>query len=546
MTETFESENTSTDELRAKVVKMKKQKQLDPQTQNYLDKEDEKRFTSFEYWAKRGDLEEEAQNNDKLSRKQVDDVLDELNRLTPKWLTHTFDPHRKKVKHSISSQPLLEYVQERTYIMFTERYPTGIEFIGTHWREIGKMSLANTQIENAVITALQRFGLYDITKGGDFQKHLRYVLTKMKQYKDITFGNDKLVNFKNATLNLTTGRYHSHKFDDYLIECLPIDYVNSDDGGLVLDYATHLLGDEVQTLVEWFGYMFYNDMTTMNHILFIQGVGGNGKSTLLNILAQAFGEFASGQTLSQLTSPNEGSRNLAELFNKRANIIAEAEPFISPDALMLLKKLTSGDMISANPKNKDVFTYRNKAKFIVSANRSLPNVPNEPEYQRRFVLLSADAPAISSMSDSQAFKEKYDKDTKLPPELPKFVSYAIKQAKKALERRELTILPATKSRTDAWLADGDYVQSFIDNYMPETIGMYGVSLAYLLERFNEHREEDGEKTLTKGHFRKELEGKGLTLEPNGRKALEEDGHIVDDWNIQRRNRIKERGYLGEK
>lgn len=545
MTETIEPQNTSTDELRAKVAEIKKQKQLDPQTQNYLDKEDEKRFSSFEYWAKRGDLEKEAQDNEKLSRQQVDDVLDELNRLTPKWLTHTFDSHRNKVRHSISSQPLLEYIQERTFIVFTERYPNGIEFIGTHWREIGKMSLANALIENAVITALQRFNLYDMTKSGDFQKHLRYVLNGVKRYQNIKFGSDTLVNFKNRTLNLDTGITHAHTFDDYLIECLPIDYVDSDDGGLVLDYAKHLLGDEAQTLAEWFGYMFYNDMTTMNHILFIQGVGGNGKSTLLNILAQAFGEFASGQTLSQLTSPNEGSRNLAELFNKRANIIAEAEPFISPDALMLLKKLTSGDMISANPKNKDVFTYRNKAKFIVSANRALPNVPNEPEYQRRFVLLSADAPAISTMPNPQAFKEKYDKDTKLPPELPKFVSYAIKQAKKALERRELTILPATKSRTDAWLADGDYIQSFIDNYMPETIGMYGVSLAYLLERFNEHREEDGEKTLTKGHFRKELEGKGLNIENSPRKPIEEDGHIVDNFDKKKRNRVTGRGYLDE-
>jgi hypothetical protein len=336
MTETIEPQNTSSDELIAKVAEIKK---------------DKKYFNSFEYWAVRKDFEKEAQSTDDLTAQQVDDVLEKLNTYTPNWLSHTFDPHKNKFKHTISSQLLLEDAQERTFIIFTERYPNGIEFIGTHWREIDKMSLANTLIEDAVITALERFNLYDVTKVGDFQKHLRYVLNGFKRYQDIEFGSDTLVNFKNCTLNLNTGITHSHKFDDYLIECLPIDYVDSDDGGLVHEYTKYLLGDEAQTMVEWFGYMFYKDTSTLNHIVFMQGVGGNGKSTLLKAYSRAFGEYASAYTLKELSGDNAGFA-MAGLDNKRANIIAETDTYISEEGLTTLKKLTGGRSCDCQSKGK--------------------------------------------------------------------------------------------------------------------------------------------------------------------------------------------------
>lgn len=493
------------------------------------------------YWRVRNETQDKINQAITDGNHTPDDLmmmLNDLNKIAPIWLSHSLN--KGDIKHAISSEKLLKVIKDTTPILFTERYPDGIEYIGTHWREIKKIAHAKELIKSAVVDELQTLNLYDRIKPQDFRKHVDFVTLGMMKYKPITFGNNALVNFKNGTVNIQTGVIHPHDQDDYLTELLPVDYTDSTDGGLVYDYAKHLLGDEVQTLSEWFGYMFINDMATMNHIVFMQGVGGNGKSTLLIVLAEAFGQYASGHSLAVL-SGGSSDRYLSDLHGKRANIIAESDPYISPDGLTILKKLTGGDFISANPKGKDPFTFTNRAKFIVSANFNLPDVENEPEFRRRFVLLNAGAPAIETMDNPLAFKEKYSKD-KMIADLPKFIGYSIRQAQKAMQAKALTILPSTKARTDDWLGSSDLVQKFVDSFIVPTHGNFGVTRNYLLKAFNEFLKDELGEEMSTPEFIKSMARKGVKFEPLPTKGHSIDAEVVDDHHLNKRNRAKGKGY----
>ena len=95
------------------------------------------------------------------------------------------------------------------------------------------------------------------------------------------------------------------------------------------EYARYLLGDDAQTLIEWFGYMFFKDASILNLLLFLQGVGGNEvRASLLKAMLKAFGENAGSISFEQLTG-KEKDRFLDTLAKQWANIITESERILT-------------------------------------------------------------------------------------------------------------------------------------------------------------------------------------------------------------------------
>ncbi|MBM7616615.1 P4 family phage/plasmid primase-like protein [Weissella uvarum] len=470
----------------------------------------------------------------------LDQLLTELSDISPKWLLHHYDPKTKQIAHSINYEQFLKAIQQKLPLIFTPQYKNGILYTGKHWEEYDSKREAKEVIKTACIDEIETVKLYSKLPNPILSKIYSYVQAGMTKEQPVQFDKKNYANFANGTLDLATNKMHPHNKDDYITKLLPINYEDSDQGGLVYEYAKHLLGDEVQTLSEWFGYMFFNDMATMNNIVFIQGTGGNGKSTLLHTLSQAFGQYAGGYSISQLDG-RDGDRFLDELSRKQVNIIAESDPYITENGLNLIKKLTGGDPVGANPKGKKPYTFINTAKFIVSANYNLPAIENEPEFRRRFVLLHAGAPAISTMDNPKAFKDKYSME-KMLKELPKFVSYSIKQAKRAMANKELTILPETKARTEEWLQSTDYVQHFTDMYIVPIEGLYGASRPYLLDRFNEFLDVEADDRMTAQEFTQAMNKKGFEFEITPRYGKSVDNELIDDYSKAKRNRLKNFGY----
>ena len=141
------------------------------------------------------------------------------------------------------------------------------------------------------------------------------------------------------------------------------------------------------------------------------------------------------------------------------------------------------------------------------------------------------------------YLEQYDKN-KLVAELPKFIYYAITQAKQAIECRRLTITDAAKQRTADWLTSDDLLSQFMKEYFVDTQGTNGVTVSYVHDLFKAFLMSDGvpaNDVMNERDLRKSLINHGLQLSRKPMKAIPADAELVDDYDTKRRSRIKGKG-----
>jgi P4 family phage/plasmid primase-like protien len=110
------------------------------------------------------------------------------------------------------------------------------------------------------------------------------------------------------------------------------------------------------------------------NLIIAYGEGGNGKSTLFNLLARVLGDYSgslSAETLTANCRKNK-SPEYAELRGKRLVIAAELEEGMRLDT-SIVKKLCSTDPILAEKKYKDPFTFVPSHTVILYTNH-LPKI----------------------------------------------------------------------------------------------------------------------------------------------------------------------------
>jgi putative DNA primase/helicase len=111
-------------------------------------------------------------------------------------------------------------------------------------------------------------------------------------------------------------------------------------------------------------------LTTEHHFMFLHGRGANGKSTFLEILVAAFGNYA-GRAGSRLiyATDHHGTPDdqIAELFGRRLIIASEtAEGFRLQEGL--LKDITGGDTLRGCRKYEHAFSFKSTAKLWLAGN----------------------------------------------------------------------------------------------------------------------------------------------------------------------------------
>ena len=475
------------------------------------------------------------------------DVKSRLNEKSPHWLVHDIDKSGKLSVWVPDINLFVDDIKERRHIIVVnDTHPDGLYWNGKYWDKFTKQQPLLKVIKSDSIKLLNKYRVFDKVSRQKRSDMIELAQTLIPEPSYQVFNSEDLVSFENGTLDLKTMQLHEYREEDYLTSLLPVKIIASDDGGLVAEYARYLLGDDAQTLIEWFGYMFFLNDDSLQHIVFIQGQGGNGKSTLLKVLLSAFGieRFGGSISFSQLAG-KDSSRYMEQLAGMYANILTESDSTISTDGLDILKKIASGDPLTANPKGRDTHSFKVHAKFLISANFNLPTFPDQKEYSRRLVLLSAGAKPITDMDDAEreAYMSKYHED-KLVAELPKFIYYAITQAKKAIERRRLTITDAAKQRTADWLTSDDLLSQFMKEYFVDTQGTNGVTVSYVHDLFKAFLMSDGvpaNDVMNVRDLRKSLINHGLQLSRKPMKAIPADAELVDDYDTKRRSRIKGKG-----
>ena len=173
------------------------------------------------------------------------------------------------------------------------------------------------------------------------------------------------LNLENGLFNIKTFEFTPHTPDLLTTIRMPIKYNPTAICPATEKFISEIVYPEhVKLIKEMIGYCLYHDYTYQNWFL-LHGEGENGKSKLLSLIGRFLGE----ENISSIGLQELEQRFAAvNLYGKSANVVADLSD-ADLKRTARLKQLTGGDLITAEPKFKNAFTYFNFAKLIYSCNK---------------------------------------------------------------------------------------------------------------------------------------------------------------------------------
>lgn len=234
-----------------------------------------------------------------------------------------------------------------------------------------------------------------------------------------------------------------------------------------------------------------------------QGAGSNGKSTLFNVINKVLGDYAGKIPAESLTTKAKNIKvDLAELFGKRFVLASETEEGQRLSNQML-KQIASTDMITAEKKYHDPFTFEPSHSAVLYTN-FLPSLGSlDKGTKRRIIICPFKAEITSPIKDyaERLFKESSGV----------ILKWLVEGAKKYYEASYN--LPKCKVCDDAkneYIADNDWLSHFIDDCC--VVGkMEKQSSGELYKAYRSWCEETGEYSKKGSDFTKALQLQGFEL-----------------------------------
>ena len=174
-----------------------------------------------------------------------------------------------------------------------------------------------------------------------------------------------LINVNNGIYNLKTEKLEPHDSKYYFLYKIPIDYKPNAKMPKITEYFNSTLKKEyIDLSQEIFGYCLYYDYP-IHGMVYLLGRGRNGKSVFINLLISMLGrENTASKEISSLMSNRFAS---SSLYGKLINVCGEMSTGVMKNTDML-KRLSAGDMIDAEFKGRDAFSFPNRAKIITACN----------------------------------------------------------------------------------------------------------------------------------------------------------------------------------
>lgn len=278
-------------------------------------------------------------------------------------------------------------------------------------------------------------------------------------------------------------------------------------------FIEETIGEENKDFIfEWFGYNFYREYIVQK-MLFVQGVGGTGKSTIINILRDMIGaDNYAAVTLQYLM--NERFAKIG-LYRKVANFDTDAKPQYLADGATL-KMLTGEDAIHADRKNKEPITFYNYAKLTFAMNELPPMRDFSGGLKRRMMILEMNKPLTKEV------KAKYPLN-KIMKELPGIFNRSMEGLRRVLADKDFSISDSMRDSVEKWEKGNDVVAMFLEDECD-----FGqdkkAAVAEVYPTYRQYCLDSGYKPLARNSFNQRL--RELNFE---NKSAKENGKVIKKW-----------------
>lgn len=193
-----------------------------------------------------------------------------------------------------------------------------------------------------------------------------------------------LLTFRNGTVDLRTGELREHRRDDRLTRFVDLDYDPDAEAPRWTQFLDEVFPDDAELpgfIKRLIGYGVTGE--TREHVFALfYGHGSNGKSVLLNTLAEVFGGITGHVSQAAIAytrtfDPGAANPALAALRGIRLAVLSELSDGLRLNEA-LLKQLTAGDPVTARELYRGPFTFNPSALLLMATNHK-PDVRGQDD-----------------------------------------------------------------------------------------------------------------------------------------------------------------------
>lgn len=277
----------------------------------------------------------------------------------------------------------------------------------------------------------------------DFVAIMDYLKARTRVERNEIVPKRDCVNLLNGILEFSHGKVvftPRNKMSDFsdcnFIDILPVKY---DPGARSLE-IDRIIGeilkpDEVELFYEIVAYAFIND-SRFKKAFILAGKPNTGKTTLLNIIVNLFGEYNISSVSLYQMDPSKNTFAGADLDGVRLNIVDEM-PNITVKNVEIFKNASGGAVgFRVEKKHKDGYNIKPYAKHIFTANE-LPTVEDEISesfFSRIIIIILEHVFEAKSDGDLDSLKDKKFSEI----EKSGLLNHVIQALERLLRSREFT------------------------------------------------------------------------------------------------------------
>jgi len=336
-----------------------------------------------------------------------------------------------------------------------------------------------------------------------------------------------IINCKNGEVHINNDGSHiikPHSYKSYQLRCLKANYDPSAKCPLFIQTLEEIFDhfpdtqEMIRHIGEVLGYIIQPYKPDANWWMF-RGPGGDGKSTIIKVLNGILGDalYSADEALLATGSGSGNSHITTDLVGKLAVVIEElkAGKALNDSGLKMLAENTK---MTANPKNKDTFSFNYIGSLIMCCNH-FPVIKDTSEgtvrranvipFNRQFV-------KAGTADNNRARKILQDDE-----ELAGVLNFMLEGYKRYAERGKFLPPESCKEAKNEWLCEANNVVRFVKENITlledKTIKMCSATEAH--NRYDRWCTTNGITPKNRNNFYKDLTNIGLTKKEAGGNRL---------------------------
>lgn len=183
--------------------------------------------------------------------------------------------------------------------------------------------------------------------------------------------DQNLINFKNGTFELDTGKFREHRASDYMTKIAQVSYDPAAGAPRFIAFVNEIMdgnADDEKYLQKLTGYILSGERPEQI-IQFLKGDGGDGKSVFMETIRKLVGDYQITLSANTFAAKNFSAipNDIARLAGARLAGVSELPKGLYVNT-QLLKGVSGGDTLVARFLHQEFFDFEPEALLVICSN----------------------------------------------------------------------------------------------------------------------------------------------------------------------------------